>query len=81
MSRLQLAHRIFVYGTLKTGQPNYFRLQDPAKYGMSKFLGEAKLKQIYPMVVTTKYNVPVILNKEGEGKASVRVVQCYACIS
>lgn len=65
-----LAHKIFVYGTLKRGQPNYFRMQDPAKYGVSKFLGEAKLKRIYPMVVASKCNVPVLLDKEGEGKVS-----------
>ena len=60
-------HRIFVYGTLKRGQPNYFRLQD-LKNGLAKFLGEAKLTKNYPLVVASRYNVPVLLNKEGEGK-------------
>ena len=72
MSRLSsgLAHRIFVYGTLKRGQPNYFRMQDSEKYGASNFLGEAKLKGIYPMVVASQFKVPVLLDKEGEGKVS-----------
>lgn len=66
----RLAHRIFVYGTLKKGQPNYFRLQDTAKFGQATFLGEAKLSKRYPMVIASKYNVPVLLDKEGDGKVS-----------
>ena len=69
MSRL--AHRIFVYGTLKRGQPNYFRLQDEAKYGACRFLGEARLCKTYPLVIASKYNVPMLLDKEGSGMVSV----------
>ncbi len=65
-----VARKIFVYGTLKRGQPNYFRLQDSAKYGASNFLGEAKLMKSYPMVIASKYNVPALLDKEGMGKVS-----------
>ena len=60
-----------MYGTLKRGQPNNFRLQDAVKYGVSKFLGEAKLCKRYPMVVASRYNIPVMLAKEGEGKVLV----------
>ncbi len=64
----RLAHCIFVYGTLKKGQPNYFRMQDTEKFGLANFLGEAKLTKQYPMVIASMYNVPVLLAKEGDGK-------------
>lgn len=65
----RLVHLIFVYGTLKKGQPNYFRLQD-SKFGVASFLGEAKLAKKYPMVIASKYNIPFLLAKEGDGKVS-----------
>jgi hypothetical protein len=43
-------------------------MQDPDKYGVSKFLGEAKLKGTYLLVIAPKRKVPAILDKEGEGK-------------
>lgn len=70
----RLAHRVFVYGTLKRGQPNYFRFQDSAKYGQANFLGEAKLTKTYPMVIASRYNIPMVLDKEGHGKVSPKVV-------
>ena len=73
----KFVRKVFVYGTLKRGQPNYFRLQDPDKYGACNFLGEAKLCARYPMVITTKYNVPALLSKEGCGKVgSCIVIMC-----
>ena len=55
---------------MKNGEPNHILMQDPVKYGVSNLLGEAKLKGIYPMVVASKRRVPMLLNKEGEGKVS-----------
>ena len=63
-----MAHPIFVYGTLKKGQPNYYLLQDAAKFGRGVLLGEAKLTKRYPMVIASNYNVPALLDKEGVGK-------------
>ena len=60
-------HRVFVYGTLKRGQPNYHLLTDPSK-GASKWLGAAKLEKRYPLVVASQFNVPFLLDQEGEGK-------------
>ena len=60
-------HRIFVYGTLKRGQPNYSLLTDSTN-GIAKWLGAAKLVNKYPLVVASQYNVPFLLDKEGEGK-------------
>lgn len=60
---------IFVYGTLKKGQPNHFLLNDKAR-GIAKFLGRAKLTDKYPLVVATGDNVPMLLPKKGVGKVS-----------
>ena len=56
-----------MYGTLKRGQPNYFRLQDTAN-GVAKFLGEARLSEKYPLVVASKYSIPMLLDKPGTGE-------------
>nr|XP_055062158.1 gamma-glutamylaminecyclotransferase B-like isoform X1 [Misgurnus anguillicaudatus] len=58
--------RVFVYGTLKTGQPNYYRMLD-ATNGTAKFLARARTVDKYPLVIATKNNVPFLLNVPGEG--------------
>lgn len=59
-------HRIFVYGTLKRGEPNHKLIQDVAN-GYAKFLGLAKTKTAYPLIIATKYNIPFLLKKPGIG--------------
>ena len=66
MFRMAL-QRVFVYGTLKRGQPNYHLLVDP-KNGVAKFLGEAKLTKRYPLVVGSSFGVPLLLPVEHQGK-------------
>lgn len=60
-------HRIFVYGTLRRGQPNHYLLLDQNN-GSAKWLGVARLVKKYPLVMASKYNIPALLDKEGEGK-------------
>ncbi|KAL2718035.1 gamma-glutamylaminecyclotransferase C isoform X1, partial [Vespula squamosa] len=59
-------HRIFVYGTLKRGEPNHKLIQD-ATNGYAKFLGIAKTTSSYPLIIATKYNIPFLLKKPGIG--------------
>ena len=61
---------MFVYGTLKKGQPNNCLLHDKEK-GIAKFLGKAKLTDKYPLVVATDDNFPLLLEKKGLGKVSI----------
>ncbi|KAI5621426.1 gamma-glutamylaminecyclotransferase B, partial [Silurus asotus] len=61
----QMAH-IFVYGTLKKGQPNYYRMLDTTT-GNAKFLGRARTVEKYPLVIASKDNIPFLLNIPGEG--------------
>uniref|UniRef100_A0A8C2EHH9 Gamma-glutamylaminecyclotransferase n=1 Tax=Cyprinus carpio TaxID=7962 RepID=A0A8C2EHH9_CYPCA len=59
--------RVFVYGTLKKGQPNYFRMEN-ASNGEAEFLARARTVEPYPLVITTKYNIPFLLNEPGTGQ-------------
>lgn len=58
---------IFVYGTLKKGQPNYFRMLDKSN-GAADFLGYAHTVEKYPLVIAGKYSIPFLLNIPGEGQ-------------
>ncbi|XP_041821753.1 gamma-glutamylaminecyclotransferase B-like [Chelmon rostratus] len=60
-----MAH-VFVYGTLKKGQPNFYRMFDRAN-GKTEFLASACTTQKYPLVIASKYNIPFLLNIPGQG--------------
>jgi len=62
-------YRMFFYGTLKRGQPNYPLLAN-LKNGTAKLLGEAKLTKRYPLVVASSYSVPMLLLEENQGQVS-----------
>ncbi|KAK7162265.1 hypothetical protein R3I94_004805 [Phoxinus phoxinus] len=59
--------KIFVYGTLKKGQPNHFWMMDHAN-GQAEFVAHARTVDRYPLVIATKYNVPFLLNVPGTGQ-------------
>ncbi|XP_042369299.1 LOW QUALITY PROTEIN: gamma-glutamylaminecyclotransferase B-like [Plectropomus leopardus] len=58
--------RVFVYGTLKKGQPNYYRMFESVN-GKAEFLASARTTQKYPLVIAGKYNIPFLLNIPGKG--------------
>lgn len=55
-------NRIFVYGTLKRGFPNYNNTLPGLVYR-----GTARTRKAYPLVVTAPLNVPVLILTPGEG--------------
>nr|XP_020475307.1 gamma-glutamylaminecyclotransferase [Monopterus albus] len=59
--------RVFFYGTLKKGQPNYYRILKGTN-GTAEFLGSALTTEKYPLVIAGKYNVPFLLNIPGQGQ-------------
>uniref|UniRef100_A0AAZ1X6G5 Gamma-glutamylaminecyclotransferase n=2 Tax=Oreochromis TaxID=8139 RepID=A0AAZ1X6G5_OREAU len=61
-----LMTRVFVYGTLKKGQPNNYRMFD-SNNGKAEYLGSAFTIQKYPLMITTEYNIPFLLNIPGQG--------------
>ncbi|CAI5638298.1 unnamed protein product [Oreochromis niloticus] len=61
-----LMTQVFVYGNLKKGQPNNYRMFD-SNNGKAEYLGSAFTIQKYPLVITTEYNIPFLLNIPGQG--------------
>ena len=61
-------HKVFVYGTLKQGQPNHHLMLERSGGGVARLLGEAELTERYPLVVVC--GIPVLLDKKGAGKVS-----------
>ncbi|XP_069826826.1 gamma-glutamylaminecyclotransferase isoform X3 [Dendropsophus ebraccatus] len=59
-------HDIFVYGTLKSGQPNYHIMTDP-KHGKAVFKGTGRTVDKYPLVIAEKANIPFLMNVPGTG--------------
>ncbi len=60
-------HNVFIYGTLKKGQPNHFIIKNTAN-GQAEFLTRARTVERYPLVIDTKYNYPFLLNEPGRGQ-------------
>ncbi|XP_076284916.1 putative gamma-glutamylcyclotransferase CG2811 isoform X2 [Lasioglossum baleicum] len=58
-------YRVFVYGTLKRGEPNHSLISEVNGY--SKFLGLGRTAVPYPLVIATRYNIPFLLKKPGFG--------------
>lgn len=60
---------VFVYGTLKTDLSNHYLMKD-ANNGIAKFHSKGESAQKYPLVVTTPFNIPFLLNKPNFGEVS-----------
>lgn len=58
---------VFVYGTLKRSGPSYYMLEN-SENGKADFVCEAQTVELFPLVVTTKYLIPFLLDQNGTGK-------------
>lgn len=58
-------YKVFVYGTLKKGEPNYgwFNRHEGGQY---KLICEAKTVEKYPLIIATQYNIPFLLYSPGK---------------
>ncbi|VDN30178.1 unnamed protein product [Cylicostephanus goldi] len=65
---ITLPIRVFVYGTLKRGEPNAKVMMDTE--GHQRFLGVGRTKTPFPLIVASKYNIPFVLNEPGKGYVS-----------
>jgi gamma-glutamylaminecyclotransferase len=57
---------VFVYGTLKSGEPN-FEWMTEWKEGKFKGLGRGRTEEAYPLVIGTRFNIPFLLDRPGTG--------------
>ena len=72
---------VFVYGTLKKGEPNHHWLST-TQNGFQKFLGQAETVNRFPLVIASRlgfiefniwnifylrYNIPYLMDKPGVG--------------
>lgn len=57
---------VFVYGTLKINQPNYYLMLDQAN-GASRFIGNGTTNDKYPLVIGTRYNIPFLVDLKNVG--------------
>lgn len=62
----QSTHHVFVYGTLKTGEPNNHVMKDPEN-GKATLIGNAVTVKKWPLVIASSYNIPYLLRCEGKG--------------
>lgn len=62
-----LSHRLFIYGTLKRGQPNYFHLENNT-HGYSRLVGSAVTESAFPLVISTRWNIPFLLYAPEKGQ-------------
>uniref|UniRef100_A0A336K719 Gamma-glutamylcyclotransferase family protein n=1 Tax=Culicoides sonorensis TaxID=179676 RepID=A0A336K719_CULSO len=58
--------RVFLYGTLKRGQPNYHWLTNP-DHGYAKFICDAITVEKFPLIIASRFNIPFLLNIPGKG--------------
>ncbi|KAG5899877.1 hypothetical protein JTB14_012340 [Gonioctena quinquepunctata] len=59
-------HKVFVYGTLKKGEPNHSWFSK-STVGYYRYLSDARTVEKYPLIIATKYNIPFILQSPGNG--------------
>uniref|UniRef100_A0A1A9WQN7 Gamma-glutamylcyclotransferase family protein n=1 Tax=Glossina brevipalpis TaxID=37001 RepID=A0A1A9WQN7_9MUSC len=58
--------KVFVYGTLKNGEFNHYLLTN-VNNGFARYLGEGKTVEKYPLIISTRFNIPFLLDRSGWG--------------
>ncbi|XP_055317539.1 putative gamma-glutamylcyclotransferase CG2811 [Sitodiplosis mosellana] len=66
MNSTQQLIQVFVYGTLKRGEPNHHWLTNKEN-GFAQFVSSGKTDTQFPLIVATKYNIPFLLNIPATG--------------
>ncbi|XP_037074280.1 putative gamma-glutamylcyclotransferase CG2811 [Pollicipes pollicipes] len=59
---------VFVYGTLKRGQPNHhWMTSERPEHGRASLVGVARTVRPFPLVVAGPWNIPYCVDRPGEG--------------
>uniref|UniRef100_A0A915EH38 Gamma-glutamylcyclotransferase family protein n=1 Tax=Ditylenchus dipsaci TaxID=166011 RepID=A0A915EH38_9BILA len=66
MQETDTVHLVFVYGTLKSGEPNAPVMTDDST-GTCKFIGKAQTLTKFPLIIGSIYNIPFLLNLPHKG--------------
>ncbi|OQR73300.1 gamma-glutamylaminecyclotransferase B isoform 1 [Tropilaelaps mercedesae] len=61
-----MSHRVFVYGTLKTGEPNHHVITN-RENGVAQLLGAGRTVRVFPLLIASTFNIPYLLYKPGTG--------------
>ena len=67
---VELRHRVFIYGTLKHGQPNH-HLMNMHELGRCQLIGCARTDVSFPLIITTRWNLPFLLYAPGHGQVAI----------
>ena len=67
MDKKPKSHKVFLYGTLKTGYMSHFNLCNPEN-GSAVLLDSARTCDKLPLVLVSEYKLPFLLNKKGVGQ-------------
>lgn len=73
-----MTHNVFVFGTLKRGQPNFYLLED-AGNGLAVYLGDGVTEEKFPVVISSSCNIPFMLPVAGKGKV-IFISTKFVCI-
>lgn len=57
---------VFVYGTLKTGEPNHGVMRS-TENGHAELVGRGRTAKRWPLVIASSFNIPYLLPCEGRG--------------
>lgn len=66
MTTVKQLFKVFVYGTLKKGEPNHHWLTTECN-GLANFVCNGKTIAKFPLIIATKYNIPFLLNAPQTG--------------
>jgi len=62
-----LKHLVFVYGTLKSNEPNHSVILTSEGCGESVLVGRGLTRECFPLVIASRYNIPYLLDAPGRG--------------
>ena len=62
-------HLVFLYGSLKIGQPKEYIMKNKEN-GEAQFISKAITVEKWPLVVESQYGIPFLLGRQGRGKVT-----------